>query len=652
MSKLKYEKELTELEYMLEKYERENISPILSKSYKTLVSNQQKEREKYFNSQSSAAGAFVPIHGQTLRNAKEMQKLEWNSKNVDWLTNNVGKEIQKNDKLAEDISFLIKNYQVVLYNEFGKDKYVKLSREVGTDYATFYVNKRLQDKMTDQLAKYKVPKSSMEYVTKKIMDDSIIGTIREWTFGESSANEKELDMKIEKIYSPSGLEKATAKIGASVVDITTTYLTPFPFKPSLTATVAWDAGITAATTVKDHYIKDSTSTEELSQYTFGSSGTINKLEANAKKISSGSSIYLKRINNLLNKPVKLSQGKYSPYQYKEADRLLLSIKDDSETFLQAIESAAKEEKVKIKKHNSLPPWMQKMSRSDLAKYSAHFTAIGMTMTNNNIKQMKVDGKVMTAEQVWQKGYNYAVALRQYDINQQKKSMEKTEDVYLQPQQEAQDTKTWKETSTTQENMKKKSDEYSGWEEMLEQALPNGAKDIISNLGYILSVLPDLLLGMLTGKGNALALKDNIFPLAAIIAGLFIKRNSFLKMLLLGFGGATLFYRASKDALDTKKIESDNTKPYRFYKTYADQPLNSRISNPNIKDGVLLMSIDGEPNMITLSDVALENYRQGKLPLNTLANKVLEVWDNQKLALNEELENERNINTRQKQSLTV
>ena len=145
MSKLKYEKELTELEYMLEKYERENISPILSKSYKTLVSNQQKEREKYFNSQSSAAGAFVPIQGQALRNAKEMQKLEWNSKNVDWLTNNVGKEIQKNDKLAEDISFLIKNYQVVLYNEFGKDKYVKLSREVGTDYATFYVNKRLQD---------------------------------------------------------------------------------------------------------------------------------------------------------------------------------------------------------------------------------------------------------------------------------------------------------------------------------------------------------------------------------------------------------------------------------------------------------------------------------------------------------------------------
>ena len=65
-----------------------------------------------------------------------------------------------------------------------------------------------------------------------------------------------------------------------------------------------------------------------------------------------------------------------------------------------------------------------------------------------------------------------------------------------------------------------------------------------------------------------------------------------------------------------------------------------------------MSIDGEPNMITLSDVALENYRQGKLPLNTLANKVLEVWDNQKLAFNEELENERNINTRQKQSLTV
>ena len=188
--------------------------------------------------------------------------------------------------------------------------------------------------------------------------------------------------------------------------------------------------------------------------------------------------------------------------------------------------------------------------------------------------------------------------------------------------------------------------------MLEEAMPNGAKDIISNLGYILAILPDLIAGMFTGNGKALALKDNILPLAAIVTALFVKKNLFLKMLLLGFGGATLFYKASKDALNLKKLNEENAKPYRIYKTYADEPLDSRLSNPTIKDGALLMSIDGDPNVITLSETALENYRQGKLPLNTLANKVLEVWDKQNLALNEELENERTVANRQTQNRTI
>lgn len=645
-----------ELEYMLEKYERENISPILSKSYKTLVSNQKKESEKYLNSQSTSAEAFVPIHAQALRNAKETQKLEWNSKNADWLISDAGKSIQKNEKLANDINLLIANYQLVLYNELGEGKYTKLSKEVGMDYAVFYVNNRLKDKLTDQLAKYKVPKSSLEYITKKIMGESIIGTVRNMAFKDSDT-EKEIRDKAEKIYSPSGLETAAAQTGALAIDAATTYLSPvptkilsLPIKFSLKTTTAWEAAGHALS----YIMKDSTtSTEALSEFTFGSSDTIKQLETNAKKMSAGNSVYLRKINNVLENPVKLPQGKYSPYQYKEADRLLLSIKDDSKTFLHTVETVANEAKVKLKKHNSVPPWMEKMSRADLAKYSAHFTAVAMTMSSNNIKQMKVDGKVMTVEQVWQKGYNYAVALRQHDIKKEKKEeMEKAQETTT-TQQETQGTNPTKAENAPQESdPQKKSDQYSGWADMLEAALPNGTKDILSNLGYILATLPDLIAGMFTGNAKSLQLKDNIFPLAAIIAGLFIKRNTFLKVLLMGFGGATLFYKASKDTLDLKKFNDDNSKPYRIYKTYADEPLNSRLSNPVIKDGTLLMTIDGDPNVITLSDVALENYRQGKLPLNTLANKVLESWDKQNLALNEELENERNITTRQTQSRTI
>ena len=184
MSKLKHEKELTELEYMLEKYERENISPILSKCYKKLVANQEKESEKYYNSQSTSASAFVPTHAQALRNAKEMQKLEWNSKDVNWLIRDVVNTVGKDGNMQQDLRFLVENYQILLLKELGKDQYLKRSKEVGMDLGSFYVQCRLKDKLMDQLAKYKVPKSSMEYVVKKIMDDSIIGSVRNWTFGD------------------------------------------------------------------------------------------------------------------------------------------------------------------------------------------------------------------------------------------------------------------------------------------------------------------------------------------------------------------------------------------------------------------------------------------------------------------------------------
>ena len=677
MSKLKHEKELTELEYMLEKYERENISPILSKSYKTLVANQRKESQKYLNSQSTSAGAFVPIHAQAFRYATEMQKLEWNSKDVNWLIRDVVNTVGKDGNMQQDLRFLVENYQILLLKELGKDQYLKRSKEVGMDLGSFYVQCRLKDKLMDQLAKYKVPKSSMEYVVKKIMDDSIIGSIRNWTFGDGSAAEKQLKDKIEKVYSPSFVENAVAYIGASTVDIATTYLSPIPVKVgpvpikfSLVTTAAIEVAgraLTSGVSAAANYIWDDTGSEKLSKHVFGSSDTIKQLESNAKKIAPSNSNFIKKLNRCLENPVKLPQGKYSPYEYKTLDKLFLGASNDSEKLIYATEQAAMKENVKLKKNGGIPPWMQKMSRAELMKYGAHFTAIAMTMKNNNVKQMKVDGKIMTVEQVWQKGYNYLAAVRQYDIDQQKKKAEEQAQNQA-SQQQSQETNAVQAANSQQNSQQngqqnsqqngqqngqqKQSDQYAGWADMLEEAMPNGAKDIISNLGYILAILPDLIAGMFTGNGKALSLKDNILPLAAIVTALFVKKNLFLKMLLLGFGGATLFYKASKDALNLKKLNEENTKPYRIYKTYADEPLDSRLSNPTIKDGALLMSIDGDPNVITLSETALENYRQGKLPLNTLANKVLEVWDKQNLALNEELENERTVANRQTQNRTI
>ena len=80
---------------------------------------------------------------------------------------------------------------------------------------------------------------------------------------------------------------------------------------------------------------------------------------------------------------------------------------------------------------------------------------------------------------------------------------------------------------------------------------NGMSDIGHNLGYVLAMLPDMILGAFTGKTKSLGLKDNLMPLASIVAGMFV-RNPILKMVLVGMGGLNLLNKAGHEAIDNHK----------------------------------------------------------------------------------------------------
>lgn len=56
--------------------------------------------------------------------------------------------------------------------------------------------------------------------------------------------------------------------------------------------------------------------------------------------------------------------------------------------------------------------------------------------------------------------------------------------------------------------------------------------------------------------------------------------------------------------------------------YADEALNPRVSNPEIKGDYLLATVDRVPCSILLPKTAVAAYQSGALPLNTLVNAVL------------------------------
>ena len=166
---------------------------------------------------------------------------------------------------------------------------------------------------------------------------------------------------------------------------------------------------------------------------------------------------------------------------------------------------------------------------------------------------------------------------------------------------------------------------SGWNGLLSSFGLNGISDIGNNLGYVLAMLPDMLVGAFTGKTKSLGLKENLMPLASIVAGMFV-RNPILKMVLVGMGGLNLLNKAGHEAIGNHagQNQTQGVSPTvrTNYKVYADESLNQRISQPQIRGNCLIAIIDKVPCTIALPDKVVDAYNQGSLPLNTLANAVL------------------------------
>ena len=161
---------------------------------------------------------------------------------------------------------------------------------------------------------------------------------------------------------------------------------------------------------------------------------------------------------------------------------------------------------------------------------------------------------------------------------------------------------------------------NGWSGLLSTLGLEGLGDITGNLGYVMAMLPDILLGAFTGKTHSLRFGDNLLPIASIVAGLFV-RNPLLKMLLVGLGGANLLNKAGHEALG-RPMPSAAEQTENQYRRYPDEPLNPRIVNPVLQGSTLIATIDRVPCTIQLTPTVAEAYRAGALPLNTLANAVL------------------------------
>ena len=534
-----------------------------------LTHKQLEERGRYQSSLAGVLASANPYVNNTEFVLKQTGK--WNSKTTEDYLAMCNQKIWKDKNIVKDLALLAGEWRNAVVKEIGRSKYDALSKACGEDLAYAYVAQRMEDLMVGKLVKDNTPKSTMDYILRKAAQNSIWGLQEEL---QKSPLTAEIEARGEKAYKPSKTEKFAGRATASVVDAVT--MGGIGSWKSLATLVGSDMALGYILDSKKgngEQRKEQAMELSISKGVFGQNGNaFTGFRSQAKKVNATDNGYVKTLNSKLHNKIHIPQKAFTPMAWT----------DNSFKF----PFQKEQEKRNDPKYKNVPlivaPGKEDAYLEEKAKHDA--------------------AKVAEAERIIQE----KAEVQQTETDEQQQAQSEEE---LQEQPE--------------------NDNSNGWEGLLKNFGLNGFSDIGNNLGYVIAMLPDILVGLFTGKTQSLGLKDNMMPIAAILAGMFVK-NPLLKMTLIGMGGANLLNKAGHEALANKQesndrnaVSYDNTTSQAVqYKSYPDEPLNPRIANPVLQGNCLVATIDRVPYTIQLPEHVVGAYQAGALPLNTLANAVL------------------------------
>ena len=550
-----------EVEFCLCRYLNSNIKGIMKDVRKDLTAKQAKETADYEMSWRGMLGNFIDgLSGSFMSSNAQYLKVagEWNSKTTEDYLNMCQDKVLKDKVVMHDITSLTVEWRNAIVKEIGQKRYDQASKTMKVDLAAAYVDYRLQQMMMDVLIDEQTPKSTAEYIIRKGAEGSLIGFAHTLSRSDFDA---QIAKEAEARYKANGWEWAGARATSFAVDTVSTM--GFGSWSSLAKLAGFEVvmvGVEKA--VEKGKTKDKTITIEecISQGVFGSStkqNVFSDIRSRSGWIDAERSKGVTRINANLKRPVST---------FSVGGRITRAAEAGKAKLNEAVTPAKGKEsqpKPKTDKKEEKPTSQPQSKEAEVASRSSQ------------AKEANVDN-----------GANVDTS-------------EKSEDDKIRQEQEA---------------------NQAGWSEFIGELGFNGLGDIGHNLGYVIAMLPDILVGMLTGKTQSLHLRDNMIPMASVVAGMFVK-SPILKTLLIGMGGMNLLNKAGHESL-ARHANPDGPR----FKQYQDEPLNPRITNPVINGNTLVANIDKTPCSILLPDNVVSAHQAGALPLNTLANAVLAKHD--------------------------
>lgn len=591
MAQPKDSQRFTEIEYCLTRYFNCHILPVMKQEKDALNSAQAKEVAEY----SRSFAGFMRSFANAVNNQPDDTLLYLRatgkecSKTAEDYVESCKNNIAGNKDIQKDMQRLACDWRTAVIGEIGRERYDQLSQKLGADLALAYVYHRLEQMMVDRMVKEQMPKSSFEYILRKGVSGSLFGMAYEV---QKSPLEAEIAERGEVAYNPSKAERYTAKGVAIASD---TFALGGVYSWASLARVAGTEVVFAGleSVLDKNASKGITVDEVISQAIFGGNGNrFADFRKSTLGIKEYDNDYLQNVNKSLSKKMSLLTEK--PFWETNSFGLFPQTDNSGVNSWLSFQKVSPFQKYLVTTPDPVP---QRNPDVPLVIAPGHEQEY-----LDSMEQKKQEKKKQTSDTSCTIQSVTETNTPESEINTselQDKSENQISD-NSQPEQESQ-------TEETNQN---------SWAGLLQPFGLDGISDVGRNLPYVIAMLPDMLVGLLTGKTQSIGLKKDMIPIASILMGMFVS-NPLLKMVLIGMGGANLFNKVGHEA-----IERNTETPQRQYCQYADEELNPRIVNPVLKGNIMVATIDGIPCSVSIPANAAEAVSTGALPLNTLANAIL------------------------------
>lgn len=584
-----------ELERCYCQYFNVSLAPVMEQVRKEVSDKQLEEMKEHSTSFAGIISMASSPMGGPSGNSIEMitRTGVWSRLKAEDYIAMCQERIGKSEQIAADLGLIANDWRNELVDAIGQEQYDSMSRVLGTDVAYAYTSYRMEQMMIDRLVRQNMPKSSLDYIMKTAAESSLLGLP---ALLQRSPLDKEIAEAGEKAYAPSMLEKGTGKVLSFGMDTVTTC--GFSSWANLGKLALFEVASEGASAIYDATRKkdEIPNVEQLiSQGVFGSERNIlETFRKESKRINPHENLYIRELDGKMKGRMRLVPEENLAWMNEigwHPEELKLDF----------------EEQMK-KEYSDIPSVV--LPGNEEAYLAMKQEGNIVLNQNNDNSCVESDDKV--DEKAVEKVVGASASNQLSGNNESPGKVKEIDGLEVVPISESKQSSG--EASLVEQN---------GWGGLLGSVGLSDVGSVGRNLGYVVAMLPDLLVGLFTGKTKSLKLMDNLFPIASIMMGLF-SRNPLVKMLLVGLGGMNLLNKAGHESLEKQNSTSVQTagKEKREYKIYADEPLNPRVSNPEIKGDYLLATVDKVPCSILLPKTAVAAYQSGALPLNTLVNAIL------------------------------